>query len=206
MIYREAISKELGEIITRVFNSPLKNNFRLCGGTALALQCGHRISVDADFVSEKNFERQEIIQAVSEIFLNVTDVHTGTHGVFLRSENIKVDFLTWKIPFMHNAVEFENWKLVSLEEIAAMKLFAITQRGEKKDYFDIAELLNHFSLMQLFNFYKERHPQNDLSVLARFIVSFSDFENQPDPVMLNEMNWEKCKTVLQHSIKDYLQQ
>lgn len=206
MIFRETISEELAAVIQKVFDEPSFNNFRLCGGTALALQFGHRISVDADFVAEKDFNREVIIKIANEVFQNTSDIQNGTHGVFLRADSIKVDFLTWNIPFIREQIAFKNWRLCSLEEIAAMKLFAITQRGEKKDYFDIAALLSKYSLVQLFDFYKERHPQNDVSVVARFLVSYSDFDNSPDPIMLNNMKWEDCKTILQKSVGEYLNQ
>lgn len=154
MIFRETISEELAAVIQKVFDEPSFNNFRLCGGTALALQFGHRISVDADFVAEKDFNREVIIKIANEVFQNTSDIQNGTHGVFLRADSIKVDFLTWNIPFIREQIAFKNWRLCSLEEIAAMKLFAITQRGEKKDYFDIAALLSKYSLVQLLTFTK----------------------------------------------------
>ena len=206
MIFRETISEDLAAVIQKIFDEKMFNNFRLCGGTALALQLGHRISVDADFVTEKDFNREEIIKTTTEIFKNTSDIQNGTHGVFLRAESIKVDFLTWNIPFIKEQIAFENWRICSLEEIAAMKLFAITQRGEKKDYFDIVALLSKYSLGQLFDFYKERHLQNDVSVVARFLVSYSDFDNSPDPIMLNNMKWEDCKNILQKSVGEYLNQ
>lgn len=206
MIFRETISEQLAFVIQKVFDEPSLNNFRLCGGTALALQLGHRLSVDADFVAEKDFNRDELIKTATEIFKNTSDIQNGTHGVFLRANSIKADFLTWNIPFIREQVKFENWRLCSLEEIAAMKLFAITQRGEKKDYFDISALLEKYSLIQLFDFYKERHPQNDVSVVARFLVSYSDFDNSPDPIMLNNMKWKDCKSILQKSVAAYLKQ
>jgi predicted nucleotidyltransferase component of viral defense system len=206
MIHLNIISEELKEIIVKISNDEVFHQFRLGGGTALALQLGHRISVDADFISDKDFNRNEINNAASRLLTQVTDMHWGPHGIFLKSNNIKVDFLTWNIPFIRPQIRAEEFRLLHIEEIAAMKIFAILQRGEKKDYFDIAVLLQHYSLQQIISFYTERHKNSDAALVLRFLASHSDIDNQPDPIMLNEMNWTQCKNIIAQAINSFLRQ
>ncbi|MEP7169500.1 MAG: nucleotidyl transferase AbiEii/AbiGii toxin family protein, partial [Bacteroidota bacterium] len=136
-LHTETVSTETFQIIKKISDNPDFKEFRLCGGTALALQIGHRISMDADFVSENRIDQNAVINSTGKLFTNITDVASGAHGVFLKIDSIKVDFLTWQIPFMRDAVELDGLSLTHIEEIIAMKFFAITQRGEKKDYMDI---------------------------------------------------------------------
>jgi len=204
MLHWNTVSPQLKKLIEQVSANEAFSNFRLGGGTALALQLGHRVSVDADFISENISDKKELADLVSRQIEVVSDLHIGEIGVFLKSGGIKLDFLSWNIPFIRPVVAEPGFRLLHTEEIAAMKLYAITQRGEKKDYYDIAVLLKSYSIEQLLQFYKERHPKNDTSVVVRFLISFSDIDFQPEPHHLIDFNWEQAKAVLTQSVKEYL--
>ena len=204
-MYLHTISPELKKIIESVFANSSFKEFSLCGGTALSLQTGHRVSLDADFISEQSFDSNELIKKILVTFPRATDVHSGSFGLFLKINSIKVDFLSWNIPFIREIVKENNFRLLHIEEIIAMKLFAILQRGEKKDYMDIASLVSKYSLKQMLGFYRERHKVSDSATVLRFLASYSDLENQPVPTMLNSLTWEQSKIILASAIKDYLQ-
>lgn len=204
MLHYNTVSTELLDIIKAIASNDDFNNFRLCGGTGLALQKGHRISVDADFVAQEILSADELIGKVLRNFSTVTDIHTGKHGVFCKIGNIKTDFLTWSIPFIRNEIVIDQIKLTDVEEIIAMKLFAILQRGEKKDYMDVASMLSDYSLHQMIGFYKERHKGSDDLIVLRFLAGYTDIEKQPDPKMLNGLTWLQCKNILLQAVKEYL--
>jgi hypothetical protein len=204
MLYWETITPELTGLLRFITEQEDFKSFRLCGGTALALQLGHRISADADYVAEKEFDKEMLMRLISKKIPAVTDLFAGELGVFLKSNGIKADFLSWNISFIRQPVNAEGLILTHVEEIAAMKLFAITRRGEKKDYYDVAVLLQHYNLSQLLQFYRERHPQNDVSVVTRFLTGFADIESQPDPVRLIDFTWQDAKLLLQKSVKEYM--
>lgn len=203
-MHLNTISPGLKKIIDQVFASNYFSEFRLCGGTGLSLQTGHRISVDADFVTENPIENDLVTSQILKTFKNATDIHRGELGVFFRIDSIKVDFLSWNLPFIRHAVLDNGWRLLHKEEIIAMKLFAILQRGEKKDYMDIASLLKDYSLSQMLSFYRERHKASDDAVVLRFLASYSDIEFQPLPEMLNGLSWEEAKSALARAIKQHL--
>lgn len=204
-MHANTVSPQLLEIIKKVSANDSFSGFRLCGGTALALQIGHRISVDADFITESIKDKDLLLKNILQLFPNATDINTGAFGIFLKVDSIKVDFLSWDIPFIRDAVEDENIKFLSVEEIAAMKIFAILQRGEKKDYMDIASLLGIYSLKQIIDFYQERHKGSDAAVVIRYLSSYSDIENQPEPIMLNGLSWAGAKTKLADAILDFVE-
>ena len=71
---------------------------------------------------------------------------------------------------------------------------------------DIATLLESNSLTQLLSFYKLRHNNSDEALVLRFLVSYSDIENQPEPQMLNGLNWKESKLIIASAIKNYINQ
>jgi len=78
------------------------------------------------------------------------------------------------------------------------------QRGEKKDYMDVASLLHEYSLKQMIGFYKERHKGSDDLTVLRFLTSYSDIEMQPEPEMLNGYTWDRCKHLLIGAVNSYI--
>ncbi len=204
MLHWETVSTELKDLILFVNQRPAFNDFSLGGGTALALQLGHRISIDADFISAEPFDKQIVSRQAQMELEGVSDLHVGDVGVFLKSKGIKLDFLSWGLPFIRPIQNLEGLRIVSIEDIAAMKLFAITRRGEKKDYYDLAALLYRYSLTELFGFYHQRHKGDDTSLLLRFLVSFSDIDKQPEPHRLLDMDWNTARGKLVDATRHFL--
>jgi hypothetical protein len=98
----------------------------------------------------------------------------------------------------------ENIVLSSLADIGAMKLSAATSRGSKKDFFDIFELLQHFSLSELLSSYHQKFINVDSYHVLRALIYFDDANGQPDPLMLKDYNWETIKSKLVRQIQDYM--
>jgi predicted nucleotidyltransferase component of viral defense system len=124
----------------KVFLPALKNfnDFYLAGGTALALQIGHRISVDFDLFSEKEidkglFTKVKQIFADREVALSVNNPDELT--VFV--DSLKITFLKYPFPLIFDLADYEGTKLLSVKEIAATKAYTINRRGSLKDYVDL---------------------------------------------------------------------
>jgi Nucleotidyl transferase AbiEii toxin, Type IV TA system len=203
-MHTNTVSPQLLSIMHKVSNAEAFSDFRLCEGTALSLQIGHRLSVDADFITQSPIDKPNLIKLIIDTFPTATDIYSAEYGIFLKVHDIKVDFLSWNLPFIRPAIKLDGITTLHTEEIIAMKIFAILQRGEKKDYMDIATLLNQYSLNQIISFYQERHKGSDAAVVLRFLSSFSDIEKQPDPVMLNGLTWQDAKEVIISAVKNYL--
>ena len=195
-LFFETISNELFDIINRICKDSFFNQFRLFGGTALSLQIGHRISEDADFISEKEINNEELINHLMSNYSDVKDIRSNNLGVFLKIGDIKVDFLSWNKPFIRNEVSHNFIRLMHIEEIATHKIFTIQNQDEKKDYIDIAALLRIYSLSQLIGFYGEKYNNSNKFFLVKYLISFSDIDNQPMPKMLNSLKWEDVKSTL----------
>lgn len=113
-------------------------DFYLAGGTALALQIGHRISVDFDLFSEKEISKN-LLAKVKKVFEGKTIIPSVNNPdeltVFINE--VKTTFLFYPFPVKNNFVDFNGLKLLSLKEIAATKAYTIGRRGSLKDYIDL---------------------------------------------------------------------
>lgn len=104
------------------------------------------------------------------------------------------------------SIDIDNIRFAHIEDIAAMKLEAITTRNTKKDFYDIAELLEKYSFEQLLNFYSEKYPYNDIKEVLENITFFSeDCENEFEPDILNNKDWISVKFLLQDIFSKYIE-
>ena len=89
--------------------------------------------------------------------------------------------------------------------IMAMKMSAIARRGVKKDFWDVAELLDMYSLAEMIEFYKAKYASHDILHLVRALAYFADAEKQKDPDPLKKMTWKQVKVKMQITVKKYLE-
>ena len=90
--------------------------------------------------------------------------------------------------------------LLSLPDLAAMKLNAIANRGSKKDFFDLAELLNHLTIQQMIGYFTDKYPSTDPFAVIRSLAWFEDAEQEPDPVALTGFTWPMVKAKTREAI------
>ncbi len=136
MLQYKAILPSTLELLKRIQSDDTFSNFYLAGGTSLALQIGHRLSIDLDFFQysdEPIYDKIDHLKKFGSI--NVTNKSNRVLNVFI--DDLKVDFINYSYPFIDQIIEIDQIKLVGLKDIAAMKLAAITGRGTKKDFIDL---------------------------------------------------------------------
>jgi hypothetical protein len=130
-----------------------KEDFYLAGGTALALQLGHRDSIDFDFFSEQSFSTEDLTKKVEQIFRShkVAKIQEEKDTLtFVIDEAIKISFFAFPYQLVKPLLDEDNFKMASLEDIGDMKLSAITSRSVLKDYVDLYFTLHKISLVELF--------------------------------------------------------
>lgn len=207
MLQIKTIDPGTFSLLKRLMKIPALMNFSLVGGTALALKYGHRLSIDIDLFSHLPFKNQEIIEALETEFGNEFSLQLNKEmfGVFAFIQNIKVDIV--KHPhLLLNEPETENSiRLYHTADIAAMKVNAILGRGKKKDFWDIAELLQHYSLKEIINFYTNKFPKQQLLISIPYALTwFDDAEESEDPISLKGQTWAGVKKIIQKSVSDFL--
>ena len=184
---------------------PIFQSFNLVGGTALSLQIGHRISVDLDLFSNHDFDNTAIIQAL-EPHGNLTVLVDNPPFLQMRLDDVKIDLLKYPYPFVQEYQEIEGVRLVSIENIATMKLLAIARRGAKKDFFDIYFLLERYTLAQLLEQFKKTLPNNDTFHIVKSMTYFGDAEEEVNPKMLIKVSWQTVKNTIEKKVEAYLRQ
>ena len=111
----------------------------------------------------------------------------------LHVETVKVDIVTYPYAWLKEASIIDGIRLAHIEDIAAMKLEAIANRGSKKDFMDVAVLLEHFSLEQMLDLYYRKFPKGLKLFIMRSLVYFEDAESTDLPKMLTPLAWEAAK-------------
>jgi predicted nucleotidyltransferase component of viral defense system len=173
------------------------DNFALAGGTALALQIGHRKSIDLDIFSSKPFDVKEL-----EINLRTSTnfifqyYSNNSRMLFGSINNTKCDFVEEPSRLINPILEIENVNYFSIQDIAAMKLHAICGRGKKKDFFDIYALLQKYKWETLLEWFIKKYDVSQLVYLYRSILYFEDAENDPEIESIAPFvnNWQLIKS------------
>ncbi|MCO5234953.1 MAG: nucleotidyl transferase AbiEii/AbiGii toxin family protein [Chitinophagaceae bacterium] len=186
---------------------PELNESSLVGGTALSLLYGHRRSVDLDLFSAKPFDNDVVVAALKKKF-KASFVNRTTNlrfGIFGFIDEIKVDIIRHSHPLIRKESVIEGIRMFSPEDIIAMKVQAILGRAKKKDFWDIAELLNHYTVDDFINFHREKYTkQNLLITVPQALTYFADAEESEDPISLKRQNWQSIKKAIGQKVNAYL--
>jgi predicted nucleotidyltransferase component of viral defense system len=183
------------------------HHFSLVGGTALALRYGHRSSEDIDLFSTEKFNHQEIISELEVKFQHrfVYKQENTQFGIFCFIDNIKVDIVHFPHLTIEAIEEMEQIRMYSNADISAMKIQAILGRAKKKDFWDLNELLRHYSLQQLIDWHKRKYPSQMLAISIPHAISyFADADESETPVSFKEQTWEGIKRSISRTVSDYL--
>ena len=185
---------------------PELEEFNLVGGTALALYYGHRLSIDLDLFSTSDFQSKALLLALEAEFPDFNYSRPNSVGIFGFIGNIKVDFVRYHHHTIIGQVHQEDGiRMVSTEDIMAMKVAAILKRAVKKDFWDIAELLEHYSVDELIDCYEKKYPSHQLLIsIPQALTYFADADESEDPISLKGQTWMSIKKRIQGKVNDYL--
>ena len=207
MLQTQTVKPWTLDILRRLMKVDELSTFQLVGGTALSLQYGHRISADLDLFSTKEFETQFIATVLERHFQNFTYLNvTNPIGLFGYIGDVKVDFVKYHhYPAIQEPKEIQGIRFMSIPDIIAMKVNAVLKRGVKKDLWDIAELLQHYSIRDFITFYQQKFPSQQLLIsIPQALTYFDDAEETEDPVSLKGQTWESVKNFIRQKVRDYL--
>jgi len=186
---------------------PALNSFYLVGGTNLALRYAHRTSVDLDLFSLTDFNNTELNVALQKAGINY-NYHNIQNpiGLFGFIGNLKVDFVKHHhFKKIDTEIIEDGIRMFGDKDIIAMKIFAILQRAVKKDFWDLAELLTHYSLSDCIEAYTLKYPSNQMLIsIPHAITYFADAEESEEPLSLKGQSWETVKKFIQKHVAEYL--
>ena len=199
-LHIETVSDALLALLRDFMAAPELDAFHLVGGTALALRFGHRESIDIDLFTERPYNAADLSHWLESTY-PTTEVVTHNNTVLARVNGIKVDLIAHQYPLIDKVDTLDGVRLLSLKDIAALKLNAIANRGSKKDFWDYALLLKHFDRDSLLSFFQMKYPNASLWNLEKSLCYFDDAEKEPDPVDRSGQTWEQLTLTIQQSNK-----
>jgi len=194
-------------ILKKLMSVPELTDFSLVGGTALSLRYGHRKSIDLDLFSSSEFDTDVVISALERTFPKTyRHISTNDIGIFGFIENVKIDLVRYHFhPVIAPIIIDDGIRFLSDQDIMAMKINAILRRGVKKDFWDIAELLKHYTMGEMIDNYTKKYPNQMLLIsIPRALLYFEDAENSEDPDNLNGKTWNDIKEVITEKVREFL--
>lgn len=207
MLQAQTVKPGTYALLKQLMILPELTDFHLVGGTALSLLYGHRESIDLDLFCPLRFDSEIIDQTLRSAYREkyITDESNPSFGIFCYIDSIKVDLVKYRSPVIRPVKEIEGIRMFSVEDIMAMKIQAILGRGRKKDFWDIAELLEHYSVQDFVNFHKEKFStQNLLITVPQAMLFFEDADEDENPVSLKGQTWESVKSKIRKEVRAYL--
>jgi predicted nucleotidyltransferase component of viral defense system len=207
MLHLETVEPRTFSILERLMDLKPLQPFSLVGGTALSLRYGHRTSVDLDLFYHKKFDHEPIVKALKKEFGKGYSIESkyARWGIFCFLNDVKVDIIYHPHLPIGEIEEEGKIRMYGDKDIIAMKLNAILGRGKKKDFWDMYELLHHYSLKDMIAFHEKKFPeQNLLITIPQAIIYFDDANESEDPVSLKGQTWKTVKKFLQQKVSDYL--
>lgn len=176
MLQKETIKDNTLELLKKLQREETLSTTRLVGGTALALQIGHRISVDLDLFSKEPLDINAIEQNLTNKF-NFSAHFISKGSVRGEIDGIKIDILHHPYEWIDDPVCEEDIIMASLQDITAMKLNTIIHNGTRpKDFLDVAYLSQYFSYDNMRSLLVQKYPEYDPILLDRCINYFDDIE------------------------------
>lgn len=202
-MHEETLAKPTRKLFDALPARAWISDFYLAGGTALALQLGHRISVDLDFFSATEFNEAHLIEQLQEI---------GALEIFQKSlqsvigtlEGVKFSFLGYKYPLLNRGETWRDIAIASVEDIACMKLDALSCHGTKRDFVDVYFIARQIPLPRLLDLFVQKYSTIRFNLLhvKKSLVYFNDAESDPMPGMIQPADWAEVKEYFLNEMKN----
>lgn len=189
------------ELLKDLMQREYLTKFTLVGGTALALQMGHRFSVDLDFFTVQDFDSKGLVDNLIQDYSLTVNTQMPQTLIGLLN-GIKTDFIRFRHPFIRPLLTVDGIRMLSIEDIAPMKMDAIAGRGSKKDFFDLYFLVNLLGLDTILDLYHEKYAHDSIFHVIRSMAYFDDAEADPTPIVFDKtITWEKVKDGIKTALK-----
>jgi hypothetical protein len=182
---------------------PEFGKLNLVGGTSLALQIGHRKSINIDLFGYVDIDEFELTNILNH-FKSFQILNQTTNIKTYLINNIKVDIVNYPYKWLDPFITHDEIRLATMKDIAAMKLSAITGRGTKKDFIDIYFLLDYFTLKDMMGFYHKKFPDGSDFMVLKSLAYFKDAEKNKLPIMLKRVFWGDIKKRIIAETKAFL--
>jgi hypothetical protein len=165
------------------------------------------LSIDLDLFSTEKLNIAKLIDELSDTFGRSFEYTPGpdTVGIFCFINNIKVDIINYPHPLIQPVVSTDGVRMYHTDDIVAMKVSTVLGRGKKKDFWDVAELLHHYSIADMIELHGKKYPNHQLLIsIPKALTYFQDAEDGEDPISLKGQTWEQVKETITLAVNRYL--
>ncbi|MDE0190496.1 MAG: nucleotidyl transferase AbiEii/AbiGii toxin family protein [Gammaproteobacteria bacterium] len=202
-MHPRVLSKQAWSTVRQVVADGITDAWTLAGGTALALQLGHRHSEDLDFFSTESFDVGDLLGSLAHI----GDIHVQSRSgdtLHVLLAGLRISFLMAEVPLLFPAIGYRGLMLADPRDIAVMKVLAIGGRGSRKDFVDLYCLLRGgMNLPEILSFVERRFANIDHNAyhLQKSLVWFEDAEAEPMPHMIRDIEWQSVRREIEAAVK-----
>lgn len=208
MLYKETVEPGTLELIEKLQADSILEDFYLVGGTALALQIGHRTSIDIDLFTKSDIDIVNLIEHLESNYeFSLHFSHKNTlKGII---NGIFVDLLKHDYKYVTKPVIVEGIRMLDKPDIAAMKVNAISGNGTRvKDFVDVYFLLKAYSFEEIIHYYSLKYNKRNTFHAIKSLTYFNDVDEGEWPNMITEprLNLKEVKRLIMKKRNDFLSQ
>lgn len=206
MLYPEILNKNQLSVANKL-DFGKKHGVYLAGGTALALYLNHRTSVDLDFYTEDEIDNNDVLIKLQSGFKSLTVNLHQKKTLFLTVNNVDFSLFYYPYKLIGKTERYKGIEIASLEDIAAMKVGALVQRGKRRDFIDLYYLLQKFSLDKILRFTLNKYPGYQEMLVLRALIFFEDAEDEDLQrgirIFDKNFSWKNAKEKIFDEVRKY---
>ncbi len=207
-MHKECFPKNGWKVLHGLKDMLVKRGAILAGGTALSLHIGHRLSVDLDFFTNKDFKVEPVISEIRKAGRNFSVISEGEGHITANIDGTKFSLLKYEYPFLEKPAVYKGIQVAGIFDIASMRIIAVSQRGTKRDFVDLFFILQDIPFHKLAEHMVKRFGKERINPVhvGKSLVYFSDAESNPEPEYLKgkEVKWEKIKTFFKRHVRQFV--
>lgn len=191
-------------VLALLEKNPILQRAYLAGGTALALQIGHRLSYDLDFFTVEEFDENKLLNEIENIpGFSLEKIAWRT--ILGEFAGVRFSLFYYKYPLVVPAQKFGAVNVADIRDIAAMKIAAVAHRGTKRDFVDLYFISKEsVNLREMLELYDEKYKNlavNKVHIL-KSLIFFDDAEVDEMPKMLKKVTWDWIKRYFDNEVKN----
>ena len=205
MLFKEAVDTTTLGLLVSLQSRQYLRGFYLAGGTALALYNGHRKSVDIDLFSDFSFDVGQMLENLVQDY-SIALLYSAPNTIRGVIADIEIDIISHRYHLIDDPVREDGIKILSEQDIVAMKLNAIITSGQRiKDFIDLYFLLDKYDLKTMLSCYQRKYEQRNDSLVLKSLIYFDDVEESDWPVLIKQpdLKWKDVKRKIQKKVVDY---
>jgi len=199
---KEIISRKTRANLEALIGAGILDDYYLVGGTGLALQLKHRISIDLDFFTPEVVDIKQLIQKIKELG-NLSVESEDIDSLTCQFNGTKLSFLRYDYPLLSALEKEKGFSIASIKDIACMKIDAVSSRGTRKDFIDLFFICQRIPLTELLKLFQKKYKKINYNSghILKSLVYFNDAEKNPLPIMIIPVSWLSVKTFFEKEVK-----